>query len=794
MTRASAQRCTRQSLFAAASFTAAWVMFAALSIHAAAPVRGLSTVPAANVSAGYLNALRSATGTTAQKIASLNYEGVDIILLAFTLLNADASLDHTYGNADVYRPYLITNAHARSRSVLMSVVGSFETVTASASLRATAATNIANALNTYGYDGVDFDWEWPDTATERANFTAFMQAVYATVKTRSSEYIVSFVQGPGYWLAGTDWPAVAPYSDFCFCIVYDWKNPANGPIRKPGSVQFLGLSGGSIEAAGKGAIDYIISHGYPENKIIAGLPFYSSDNRSWFTGAPIWATNRIGFLNSADPDYRETDFDAAWWTTPDNIKQKMSALLDERDTVLAGGKILRGIGFWEFGHEDQANPQLTTAIQEWRAGDGSLGGVDLPLPTNTLLLVDTHSTWRFLDTGVAPPAAWRSNTFNDNAWMIGTAPFGYGDGDEATVISYGTNAANKYITTWFRRAFTVANTSSVRSLTLRLLRDDGAVVYLNGAEIFRSNMPTGTVAAATLATNAVSGLEETTLFQIAAVNPSLLINGTNVLAVEVHQSSTNSSDISFEAQLLAQTEPARLVLVPPRATWRYLDAGTNLATNWTARTYDDNSWSEGRARLGYGLDGEWTTLQFGTNANAKPITSYFRHAFTVPDPGLLNFLRIALQRDDGAIIYLNGVEVLRTNMPAGPITATNLASSTISGADETNWISALLPTASLVSGLNVVAAEIHQSGTNSSDVGFDLELSAALNPRLTIVRSNAVYLLRWPATAPGFRVQQITSLNSTNWSNQSATPLIVGNSYELQVTNAPPRFYRLIAP
>ena len=177
------------------------------------------------------------------------------------------------------------------------------------------------------------------------------------------------MQGPGYWLAGTDWAAVEPYSDFCFMIVYDWKNPANGPIRKPGSVQFLGLSGGSIEAAGKGAIDYITARGYPANKIIVGLPFYSSDNRSWFNGAAMWATNRIGFLNAADADARETLIDGAWWTTPDNVKQKMTALLDERETVLAGGVVARGIGFWEFGHEDLDNPQLTTAIKEWRAGD-----------------------------------------------------------------------------------------------------------------------------------------------------------------------------------------------------------------------------------------------------------------------------------------------------------------------------------------------------------------------------------------------------------------------------------------
>ena len=232
-------------------------------LHAAAPPRGLSQLRPGPLSVGYLNAIRSGVGTTPQNIAALNYEALDIIALAFTLLNADGSLDLTYGSADVYRPYLITNAHARSCSVLMSVVGDFMTVTADANLRRTAATNIANALATYGFDGVDFDWEWPNTAAERDNFTAFMQAVHTTLKARSPEYIVMFVQGPGFWLAGTDWAAVRDYSDLCFLIAYDWKNPANGPIRKPGSVQFLGLSGGSIEASVKGAVDYVIAHGYP---------------------------------------------------------------------------------------------------------------------------------------------------------------------------------------------------------------------------------------------------------------------------------------------------------------------------------------------------------------------------------------------------------------------------------------------------------------------------------------------------------------------------------------------------
>lgn len=765
-------------------------------LHAAAPARGLSLLRPGPLSVGYLNAIRNGVGTTSQNIAALNYEALDIIALAFTLLNTDGSFDFTYGSADVYRPYLISNAHARSCAVLMSVVGDFPTVTASAALRQSAATNIADALATYGFDGVDFDWEWPDTAAERDNFTAFMQAVYSTVKARNSDYIVMFVQGPGFWLAGTDWAAVRNYSDFCFCIAYDWKNPANGPIRKPGSIQFLGLSGGSIEAAAKGAVDYIVAQGYPETKIVVGLPFYSSDNRSWFNGASIWSTNRLGFLNSTDPDAREVSFDAAWWTTPDNVKQKMDALLDPRTTVLAGGRTVRGVGFWELGHEDLANPELSDAIKDWRSGDRSLGGIPLATPANTLVLVDRGAAWRYLDTGVNPPATWFSRAFNDNAWLGGIAQFGYGDGDEATVVSYGSSAVNKFITTYFRHTFNLASTSSIRALTLRLLRDDGAVVYLNGVEVFRSNMPAGPLTYTTPALGAVPPSDENNFYYSVALDPARLLNGANVLAVEVHQSAATSSDLSFDLQLLAETEPARVVFVPARSRWRYFDSGTNPGVNWTNRSFDDTAWFTGRGRLGYGLDGEHTTLLYGTNASSKPVTCYFRHAFPVADPALFGPVQIDLQLDDGALLYLNGVEVLRTNMPNGTISATTLALNAVAGAAETNWLHRVVGSRLLIAGTNILAVEVHQAASNSSDLALDLELSATLTPELTITATSTNYLLRWPAGAPGFRVQSTNVLSSSaaNWPTLTSTGRLNGSVFELPISLPAPRFFRLSAP
>src|SRR5829696_4225438 len=114
-------------------------------------------------------------------------------------------------------------------------------------------------------------------------------------------------------------------------------------------------------------------------------------------------------------------------------------------------------------------------------------------------LVPTGATWKYVDNGSDQGTAWRATAFNDSTWPSGPAQLGYGDGDEATTVGFGPDSTNRFITTYFRRAFSVTNASAFTSLTLRLLRDDGAVIYLNGVEVWRSNMPTGTIGFTTLA-------------------------------------------------------------------------------------------------------------------------------------------------------------------------------------------------------------------------------------------------------------------------------------------------------
>src|SRR6185295_19604548 len=83
---------------------------------------------------------------------------------------------------------------------------------------------------------------------------------------------------------------------------------------------------------------------------------------------------------------------------------------------------------------------------------------------------------------------WRKKNFNDATWKSGPAELGYGDGDEATTVGSGPDPANRYITTYFRRVFSVASLAQVRSLRIGLLCDDAAIVYLNGTEATRVNI------------------------------------------------------------------------------------------------------------------------------------------------------------------------------------------------------------------------------------------------------------------------------------------------------------------
>jgi hypothetical protein len=204
-------------------------------------------------------------------------------------------------------------------------------------------------------------------------------------------------------------------------------------------------------------------------------------------------------------------------------------------------------------------PKVGTYVLRLTASDGELAASDdvsvnierVPLQSK---LIAVGSVWKYLDNGSNQGTNWRAPGFNDSSWASGKAELGYGDGDEATVVSFGPSSGNKYPTTYFRHAFQANNTRLVTQLTLKLLRDDGAIVYLNGVEVFRSNMPEGNVDYLTWASSNTAGADGSTFYE-RLVDPSLLSEGNNVAALELHQFSASSGDISMDFELTALSTP-----------------------------------------------------------------------------------------------------------------------------------------------------------------------------------------------------------------------------------------------
>jgi len=158
-------------------------------------------------------------------------------------------------------------------------------------------------------------------------------------------------------------------------------------------------------------------------------------------------------------------------------------------------------------------------------------------------LILMGDTWKYDDKGSMPAADWFANSYSDAAWSSGPAQFGWGD-NEKTIINYGTNTKAKYPTSYFRKTVSIENLSGINTTTLKIFVDDGAVIYVNGTEIGRHLMNAGTPTFDTYA-NAVNEGDYVSF----DVPKSLLKEGENLIAVEVHQANASSSDCIFDLQM-----------------------------------------------------------------------------------------------------------------------------------------------------------------------------------------------------------------------------------------------------
>lgn len=163
-------------------------------------------------------------------------------------------------------------------------------------------------------------------------------------------------------------------------------------------------------------------------------------------------------------------------------------------------------------------------------------------------LVAARSDWKYHDGGIdLHGSGWEQLTYNDASWDEGPGKLGYGDA-AATTLSFGPDADNKYPCYYFRHKFQADFVPT--SLKVRVLRDDGVVVYLNGEEALRDNMDSGPVAYSDLASGTAGGADESSYFEF-YIEPTLIVRGQNIIAAEVHQADVDSSDVGFDLELKA---------------------------------------------------------------------------------------------------------------------------------------------------------------------------------------------------------------------------------------------------
>ena len=380
-------------------------------------------------------------------------------------------------------------------------------------------------------------------------------------------------------------------------------------------------------------------------------------------------------------------------------------------------------------------------------------------PDDSTILVDDDATWAYHWSTDAVSADWTQTSYDDSSWSRGTAPIGYGAADLGTTLKPGT-PKTRPLTTYARTTFTVADPTAIGGVNVSVTADDGAVVYVNGTEVVRQRMNDGAVTAGTYASASVTTASARADRQLVFVPASQLVAGTNTLAVETHLNYRSSSSMTIDGtvQVVAkadvpepepqpepepepapQPDPDKPITPDPDQPLEVLDVsavnfGEFLPTGqywnyWNSKdapdaawnsTADLSQWKHGASPLGWG-DRDAAT-PFVLAASERPITTYFARDVNLGTISADFELTLDVRVDDGAVIYVNGTEVKRVNMPEGAVTNNTNAKSNVSlGAAKKNLATVSVPRDVLKDGVNRIAVEEHANYAGAVSVSFDLK-------------------------------------------------------------------------
>lgn len=177
--------------------------------------------------------------------------------------------------------------------------------------------------------------------------------------------------------------------------------------------------------------------------------------------------------------------------------------------------------------------------------------------------------------------------------------------------------------------------------------------------------------------------------------------------------------VAMLASMTGSLLHAQTTIFGQGSSWSYNDSNVALPAQWKNADYNITSWASGNGPLGYG-DPVTTTINSGL------ITAYFAKDFTVNLADLSDNMEFGVRRDDGIIVYLNGQEVIRDNMPSGTVTHNTFSSTTIDGAAETVINLFTIPKNKFVQGVNRISIELHNRSATSSDLTIDAYLKTTV--------------------------------------------------------------------
>lgn len=185
-------------------------------------------------------------------------------------------------------------------------------------------------------------------------------------------------------------------------------------------------------------------------------------------------------------------------------------------------------------------------------------------------IISQGDEWQYYDDGKTPPIGWEKLNNSTSKWKTGVSPLGYGDSFVSTSISFGKDPQKKDIVKYFKKTFRIENPFEYIVYKINIHKDDGIVLYLNGKEITRIDMPDKEITNKTKATSLIISGEAEEYVHTIVLAPDDFTTGLNTIAASIHQGSPNSEDCIFSLELIGDNNYEMLPLLLKKRTMKNL--------------------------------------------------------------------------------------------------------------------------------------------------------------------------------------------------------------------------------